>query len=79
MVRRKSMREIFEKLLGAIPQRGSPQPLSVIAERAGVSYGTAERYLEVIFMLQNSEKIDAAAIGEQKGYSQRETRKKRPP
>ena len=78
MVKRKSMHEIFEKMLSAIPQRGSPQPLSVIAEKAGISYETAERYLDIILLLQDSEKIDISMIGEQKGYSQRETRKKRP-
>ena len=79
MGKRRTMLEIFGRLIEAVPQRGSPQPLSVIADRAKVSYETAERYMEIIMMVQDAEKIDISEIGEQRGYSQRESRRKLKP
>ena len=70
------MIEIFGQIINAIPQRGSPQSLSAIADKARISYDTAERYMEIVLMIQAAGKVEVSQIGEQKGYSQRESRKK---
>lgn len=70
------MSEIFEQILKAVPQRGFPEPLYIIANKAKVSYETADRYMEIILMVQGAEKIEVHQIGSQKGYSQKETRRK---